>query len=165
MRVQGVIYIVAAVVIAIFAAANWELLVRPVEMNLLLVRVQAPLAVLLLLLAGIILLLDSGVHISSERAWVRDRRALARELEAARLRTEQEGENRTAAVTTAIHNEFAVVRDQLDRVLAAQSAWLGRSGAVEAPDGGAHLHGAIEPELIPPRTPSDPDAGHRDRRG
>ena len=145
MKVTGVIYVLAAAVIAAFAVANWALLMQPIEMNLLVARVQAPLAVLLLLLAGIILLLDFGMHALREHTWLRDRRALARNLEAARLRAEQEGDARTGALTSAIHKELTIIRAQLDRVLAAQAGSFR-----QAPD-------AIEPELVPPRSPPGRD--------
>ena len=142
MKTSGVVYIVAAAILAVFVVANWQLLMQPVEMNFLVTRVQAPLAVLLLLLASVILLLDFGVHAVREHTWIRDRRILARDLEAARLRAEQEGDARTAATTSAIHKELAIIRAQLDRVLATQPTSL----RYPADD--------IEPELVPPREPS-----------
>ncbi len=74
MRAKGVIYVLIAAVIAVFVVANWGLLMGPVEMDLLVARVQAPLAVLILLFAGVILLLDLSVHALGEYAWMRDRR-------------------------------------------------------------------------------------------
>jgi uncharacterized integral membrane protein len=141
-KTSGVVYVVAGAILAVFVVANWQLLMQPVEMNFLVARVQAPLAVLLLLLASVILLLDFGVHAFREHAWIRDRRTLARDLEAARLRAEQESDARTAATTNAIHKDLAIIRAQLDRVLATQPTSLRYS----ADD--------IEPELVPPREPS-----------
>jgi uncharacterized integral membrane protein len=144
MKAKGVIYILAAAVIAALVVANWTLLIGPVELNLLIARVQAPLALLLLLFAGIILLLDLSVHALREYAWIRERRTLARELEIARLRAEKEEESRTSALKATVQSELAAIRAQLDRVLAMQAAGLEHTTTARSPE-------AIEPELIPPR--------------
>jgi len=144
MKTSGVVYVVAAAILAAFVVANWQLLMLSVEMNFLVARIQAPLAVLLLLVASVILLLDFGVHALREHAWIRDRRTLSRDLEAARLRAEQEGDARTAATTSAIHRDLAIIRAQLDRVLATQPTSL------------RYSVDDIEPALIPPREASDP---------
>jgi uncharacterized integral membrane protein len=144
-KTSAVVYIVAAAVLAAFAVANWQLLMQAVEINFLVARVQAPLAILLLLLASVILLLDFGVHALTEQGWIRDRRTLARDLEAARLRAEQESDARTAATTSAIHKDLAIIRAQLDRMLASRPTSV-RYAADE-----------IEPELIPPHEPPGRD--------
>ena len=157
MRAKGVIYVLIAAVIAVFVVANWGLLMGPVEMDLLVARVQAPLAVLILLFAGVILLLDLSVHALGEYAWMRDRRALARDLEAARLRADKVEESRTADLKRAVESELATIRAQLDRVLATQSTLLGRVPVVAGAEI-ARPSGALEPELISPRDPRARDA-------
>jgi uncharacterized integral membrane protein len=146
MKARGIIYILAATVIAVFVVANWALLMGSVELNLLIARVQAPLALLLLLFAGIILLLDLSVHATREYAWRRERRTLASSLEAARLLADKEEESRTGALKATVQSELAVIRAQLDRVLVSQATMLERATLVSSADG-------IEPELIPPREP------------
>ena len=146
MKAKGVIYILAATVIAVFVAANWGLLIGSVELNLLITRVQTPLALLLLFLAGIILLLDLSVHALREYAWIRERRALASALEIARLRADKEEESRAGALKAAVQSELATIRAQLDRVLAMQTAVRERATAAASSEG-------LEPELIPPREP------------
>ena len=84
MNAKGVAYIVAAIVLGVFVLANWTLFATAVELNLLIAQVQAPLIILMLLIAGVIWLVDLGVHALSRRAWVRERRALRKDLEAAR---------------------------------------------------------------------------------
>jgi uncharacterized integral membrane protein len=145
MGAKTIIYIVAAAVIAVLVAANWSLLAGAVELNLLLARVQAPLALLLLLFAGIILLLDLSVHALREYAWRRERRALVSDLEAARLLAEKEEASRTGALKATLQSELATIRAQLDRVLATQTTVLERAGAA------AQSSELIEPELVPPR--------------
>jgi uncharacterized integral membrane protein len=144
MKTKGVIYILVASVIVIFAVANWGILIGSVELNLLFARVQAPLALLLLLFAGLVLLLDLSVHAIREYGWIRERRTLARELELARLRADKEEESRTGALKISIETQLAAIRTQLDRVLATQATALDRATVV---DGTA----SFEPELIPPR--------------
>ena len=151
MNAKVIIYILAAIVIAVFVAANWGLLLGPVELNLLIARVQAPLALLLLLFAGFILLLDLSVHTFREYAWIRERRALARELDAARLRADKEEESRTGTLKLAIEKDLAVVRAQLDRVLATQSTLLARTEIAEPRHAIPSSNDVLEPELIPPR--------------
>ena len=147
MRANGVIYVVTAAVLAVFALANWQLLMQSVEMNLLVARVQTPLVVVFLLFAGILLLLDFAVHAVREHSWIRERRALARDLEIARLRAEQDMASRTGLEAGSVQRDLAIIRTQLERVVAAQSALL-RQAPVAEPDGAP-----IEPELIPPRGP------------
>jgi uncharacterized integral membrane protein len=147
MKARGVVYLLAGGLLAIFAIANWPLLIGSVELNLLVTRLQAPLALLLLLLAGVILLLDLTVHTLREYSWMRERRTLVRELEMARLRADKEEESRTGSIKLTVERELAFMRAQLDRMLAAQSALLDRTTRAEVvPDGDA-----IEPALIPPR--------------
>jgi hypothetical protein len=145
MTAKGVVYIVAAVVLGVFVLANWALLAMPVELNLLIARVQTPFIVLILLVAGMILLVDLAVHALSQRAWVQERRALRKELEGARLRADHEEESRTGALRVTMDRELAAIRAQLDQVIAGQSALLGRAPSVRA----------IEPELVPPRVTPD----------
>lgn len=149
MKAKGVIYILAAAVIVTFAVANWGILIGSVDLNLLFARVQAPLALLLLLFAGLILLLDLSVHAIREYSWTRERRTLARELEMARLRADKEEESRTGALKVSIETQLAAIRTQLDRVLATQATVLERATV-------ARVAEDFEPELIPPRDSRGP---------
>jgi uncharacterized integral membrane protein len=141
MNAKGVAYIVAAIVLGVFVLANWTLFATAVELNFLIARVQAPLIILVLLVAGVILLVTLAIHAVSQRAWVRERRALQKDLEAARLRADHEEESRTGALRVAMERELAAIRAQLDQVVAGQSALLGRAPPTRP----------LEPELIPPR--------------
>jgi uncharacterized integral membrane protein len=159
MKGRGVMYVLAAIVIGLFVAANWTLLMAPVGLNFLVAQVQAPLVVLLLLLTGIVLLLDLAVHALSEHGWRRERRTLVKDLETARLRAEREEESRTQALRIAIERELAMMRGQLDRVLAGQSTLLSREVVTDrvvprrAPEV-IERPQVIEPELIPPKAGS-----------
>ena len=145
MNAKGVVYIVAAVVLGVFVLANWTLFIASVELNFLVARVQAPLIILMLLFAGVILLVDLGIHALSQRTWIRERRALRKDLEAARLRAENEEESRTGTLRVAMERELAVIRGQLDQLVAGQSALLGRPPITRP----------LEPELLPPRAAAE----------
>jgi uncharacterized integral membrane protein len=144
MSAKGVIYILAAVVIAVLVAANWALLAGTVELNLLIARLQAPLALLLLLFGAILLLVALSVHALREYAWRRERRSLASQLEAARLVAEKEEASRIDALKMTLQGELAAIRAQLERVLALQSTPFERANDTLPPE-------ALEPQLIPPR--------------
>src|SRR5690349_15667625 len=110
MNAKGVAYIVAAVLLAVFVLANWTLFATAVELNFLIARVQAPLIILVLLVTGVILLIDLAVHALSQRAWVRERRALRKELDSARVRAEHEEESRIGALRITLERELAAIR-------------------------------------------------------
>jgi hypothetical protein len=141
MNAKVLAYIVAAIVLGVFLLANWTLFAAPMELNFLIARVQAPLIILVLLVAGVILLVDLVIHAVSQRAWVRERRALQKDLEAARLRAEHEEESRTGTLRVAMERELAAIRAQLDQLIAGQSAVLGRPPITRP----------LEPDLIPPQ--------------
>lgn len=154
MSAKGVIYILAAVVIAVLVVANWSLLSGTVELHLLIARFQAPLALLLLLFAAIMFLVSLSVQTLREYAWRRERRTLATALEEARLVAEKEEASRTGALKAALQSELATIRAQLDRVLSMQastlqastmqSSTLERATAIRPAE-------TLEPELVPPR--------------
>ena len=145
MNPKGVAYIVAAIVLAAFVLANWALFAADVELNFLIARVQAPLIVVMLLVAGVILLVDLGAHALSRRAWVRERRALRKDLEGARLRADHEEESRTGTLRLSMERELLAIRGQLDQLVAGQSALLGRPPIARP----------IEPDLVPPRAATE----------
>jgi uncharacterized integral membrane protein len=148
MTAKGVAYIVAAVVLGVLVAANWTLFATWVELNLLAVRVQAPLIMVILLVAIVISLLHLAVFALSRRAWARERRALTKDLELARTRAEHEEESRIGTLRANLERELAALRVRLDQLLDGQSALLGRPReAPRVPEPRAPL----EPELIPPR--------------
>jgi uncharacterized integral membrane protein len=153
MKLRGVVYIVAALVIGVLVVANWSLFTTPVDLNFLAARLQAPLIIPVLLIAGVILLLDAGLNLMNRQAWARERRALARDLEGARLRAEREEESRIGALRTTLDRELAAIRAQLDQLLAIDSELRVR---VRAPnetrvEPRVEPRRNFEPELIPPQ--------------
>jgi len=147
-RTKVVIYLIAAVMVSAFFIANWALLSSPVSLNFLFARVEMPLALLLLLCAGVVLLLDLVVHASADHAWRAERRRLVTEVAGARMRAERAEveESRSQGLQATLEREFSAVRAQLDRVLTGVQQL--ENDTMEVPLPGPS---AIEPELIPPR--------------
>ena len=65
------------------------MLASPTEFNLLIAHVNAPLGVLVALLAGIVIVTDSIWHAVHRGAWGHARQMLKQEMEQLRLRAEQ----------------------------------------------------------------------------
>lgn len=154
-KIRSIIYVVAALLIGVLVVANWSVLSATVSLNLLFASVQAPLVVLLLASMAVLLLAALIALAMSSRAWNVERRRLVAELDVTRARAEKEEASRTQALRTTVESEFSAVRLQLERLLAGQSALLGRASS-SAPAVVAELPEApqtLEPELIPPRTP------------
>jgi uncharacterized integral membrane protein len=131
---RTVLYIVALLLVVVFALANWTLLAASVELNLLVAKLQAPLGILMLLIVALIVLFDLGVHAMTHRAWTRERRALAKDLESLRVRAEAEDQSRIAALRSAMERELATIHTQLDQLIAGQSSLLGQAPASRVTD-------------------------------
>jgi uncharacterized integral membrane protein len=121
MTVRSVVYVIVALLIGVLALANWALIVQPTQLNLLIMRVQAPLGLIILLIAGIVLIVDIGVHAFSRYSWRRERAELSSELERLRLRADQAEESRVHALRESLERETAALRSQLDRVIVSQA--------------------------------------------
>ena len=155
-RVSAVIYVVAAVIVAAFCVANWALLKSLVSLNLLFAQVQTPVAVLLLLCTGVVLLFGLAVHASAEHGWRADRRKLTTEVERLRAQRTGEEDTRTQGLRATMEREFAAVRVQLERVVSAVQRL--ENDTVDAPAVPPSASD-IDPELIPPR-PAAGRGGH-----
>lgn len=156
MKAKTVFYILAALIVGVLVVANWSLFTTQVELNLLFVRMQAPLAILLLLLAAVILLLDAGVHMVSRHAWMRERRALKSDLEAALLRADREEESRMGTLRVAMERELSVIHAQLDRLMEGQSALLRVTSNETLPARQpTEVRRQFEPDLVSPRSGSN----------
>jgi len=162
-KTKIVIYAIAAVVLGAFFIANWALLSSPVPLNLLFASVETPLAIVLLLLAGVVLAVDCAVHALAEHAWRVDRRKLM----AARVTAEQNAIH-IQDLRPSMEREFAAIRAQLDRVLTGvqrlandtmEVATLTAPAPAAGPAPASAQGPATEPELIPPRS-GDPGRRH-----
>lgn len=127
MKPKSVLYIVAFVLVVVFALANWSLLAGAVQLNLLIIRIHAPLGVLMLLIAGVIALVDLGVQALNQRTWTRERRAMKKELDDYHLGAARDEASRSEALRVAMERELAVIRRQLDKLLASHATPTGPS--------------------------------------
>lgn len=144
------IYLVAAGVVGALIVANWELLNGVVRLNLLLVRAEMPLAVLILLCVGVMLLANLIAFATRAFAWKAEQRKLRSELQSTRDRADIEEESRIQALRTTVEREFGAMRAQLDRLQSQLAPLPGREHLGETTTL-APPEVAVEPELIPPR--------------
>jgi uncharacterized integral membrane protein len=153
MKAKTIFYILAALLVGALVVANGSLFTTQVELNLLFIRMQAPLMVLMLLVVAVILLLDAGVHMMSRYTWNRERRTLKKDLEAALLRADREEESRMGTLRVSMERELAAIHAQLSRLTEGQSALLRMTGNETLPglEATPEERRHFEPELISPR--------------
>ncbi len=118
MRPRNVAYLIVLLLLVVFVLANWNVIASSHEISFLVGRVTAPLGVLILVIAALVFAIDLVSHAFSRRSWDQERRGLSQEMERLRLRAEQAEESRIEAVRDLIERETAVIRGQLDRLLA-----------------------------------------------
>ncbi len=121
MRPRNVVYLVVLLLLLVLVLANWNVIASSHEISFLVGRITAPLGVLILVIAALVFAIDLVSHAFSRRAWEQERRSLAQEMERLRVRAEQAEESRIEAVRDLIERETAVIRGQLDRLLASLS--------------------------------------------
>lgn len=121
MRPRNVVYLVVLLLLLVLVLANWNVIASAHEISFLVGRITAPLGVLILVIAALVFAIDLVSHAFSRRAWEQERRSLAQEMERLRVRAEQAEESRIEAVRDLIERETAVIRGQLDRLLASLS--------------------------------------------
>lgn len=121
MKPRSVLYLVALLLLGVLALANWNLLTGPVELNLLIARIQAPLGVLIVSISALVMLIQVSVHALRQRAWTRERRALTEDLDGLRSRAERGEESRSDALRAAMDRELAAIRGQLDQLISGQT--------------------------------------------
>jgi uncharacterized integral membrane protein len=119
MRLRNVLYIVIGLLVLVLLALNWSVITQSTELKLIFATVQAPLGVLLLLIAAAILAVDFAVYSLNRLSWTRERRELAAQIEQHRLRADQAEESRIRALRETLEQETAVIRAQLDQIASA----------------------------------------------
>jgi uncharacterized integral membrane protein len=118
MRPRTVAYLIVLLLLAVFVLVNRSVIATSQEINFLVGTIKAPLGVLILVIAALVFAIDLVSHAFARRAWDQERRRLGEETERLRMRAEQAEESRVEAVRDLIERETAVIRGQLDRVLA-----------------------------------------------
>jgi len=122
MKARTIANVIVLLIILAFLIANWRVIATPTELNLLFARINAPLGVLIVIIAAAILAVDLIVHALSRRTWSRERLGLARELEALRMRADEVEGARIKELHDQIERETAIIRAQLERLLASTPA-------------------------------------------
>jgi hypothetical protein len=117
MKPRSVLYIVIGLLLAVLVLINWSVIAQSTELNLIFAKVQAPLGVLIILIAAAILAVDFTVYSLNRLSWTRERRELAVQIEQQRLRADQAEESRIRELREIIEREMSEVRGQLDRLL------------------------------------------------
>ncbi len=118
MRPRTVVYIVLLLILVALLVANREVIATATPLNFLITRANAPFGVLILIVAILIILVDFVAHTLSRYGWLRERRSLAREIEALRERADQAEASRIRELKETVERESAAIRSQLDRLLA-----------------------------------------------
>ena len=116
MRPRNVLYIVIALLLLVLVLINWRVVAQSTQLNLIFTTVQAPLGVLIALIAAAILAVDFAVYSINRLAWTRERRELAAQIEQQRLRADQAEESRIRTLRETLERETAAIRTQLDQL-------------------------------------------------
>lgn len=114
MKLFGWITLIALVLLALFAAANWILLIAPATLNFLVFTVQGPLG-LILLGAALVFAALSAIYALSLRtsAFVETWRHV-KELEVQRKLAEEADASRFTALGAKLEQEFTSMRTAID---------------------------------------------------
>ncbi len=99
MRPRNVLFIVLALLLLVIVLINWSVVSQSTELNLIVAKVNAPLGVLLVLIAAAILAVDFTVHSLNRLRWARERRELTAQIERQRVLADQAEESRIRALT------------------------------------------------------------------
>lgn len=118
MRPRNVLYIVIGLLLLVLVLINWHVIAQSTELNLIFATVQAPLGVLIVLIAAAILAVDFAVYTLNRLSWTRERRELAVQIEQLRLRADQAEESRIRELRELLERETATIRSQLDQLAA-----------------------------------------------
>ncbi len=118
MRPRNVLFIVLALLLLVIVLINWSVVSQSTELNLIVAKVNAPLGVLLVLIAAAILAVDFTVHSLNRLSWARERRELTAQIERQRVLADQAEESRIRALTEKLEQETAGIHAKLDRLLA-----------------------------------------------
>jgi uncharacterized integral membrane protein len=121
MRPRSIAYLIVALAIAVFVAANWGVVANSTTINFLVGTIKAPLGVLILVIAVLIVCIALLSHAFARLSWRQERRNLTQELERQRQRADQAEHSRVKELRDFLAQETGTIREQLDRVLASLS--------------------------------------------
>jgi uncharacterized membrane protein YciS (DUF1049 family) len=110
------LYIIVLALIALLALANWQALSQPINFNLLVTQVVAPIGVLVFAIVAAVFLVDWVIYALRRHAWNTERQDLTRQLEESRLRADSAEESRIRGLRETLATELAAIRQKLDRL-------------------------------------------------
>lgn len=117
MSFRGFVYVLIALLVTVFTAANWSVITQATTLNLLVARIDAPLGIVMLL-AILVVMAISFLLLELQRiGWNRKQEALQQELDRQRKLAEDAEASRLAALQTLLENETASIHDRLDQIL------------------------------------------------
>ena len=117
MSFRGVVYVLIALLVTVFTAANWSVITQATTLNLLIARIDAPLGIVMLL-AILAVMAVSFLLLELQRiGWNRKQEALQQELDRQRKLAEDAEASRLTALQTLLENEAASIHDRLDQIL------------------------------------------------
>jgi hypothetical protein len=114
MKPRNVLFIVLALLLLFIVGQNWAVISQSTKLKFIFIEVNAPLGVLLVLIAGAILAVDFIVHSLNKLSWARDRRELTAQIEKQRLLADQAEESRIRELREVLERETAAIRAQLE---------------------------------------------------
>ncbi len=115
MKVLGWFVLLAVLLLAFFAIANWSLITAPASLNLLAFHVQAPLGLILFGATLLFAALFALYVLSLRTAALIDARRHMRELEVQRELADEAEASRFTALSRQVDEELARTRAELDR--------------------------------------------------
>lgn len=117
MRPRNVIFIVIALLLLFIVLANWGVISQPTEISLLVAKINAPLGLLMLLIAVAVFAIDFTMHSLSRLTWSRERRELTAQIERQRVLADQAEESRVRELKELIERETTAIRAQLEQLM------------------------------------------------
>ena len=118
MTIRGFVYIVIALLIAVFTVANWSVITQATTLNLLVARIDAPLGIVMLLAIVFVMAVGLLLIELQRLSWSRQQQSLQREVDRQRKLAEDAEASRLADLRMLVQTEASTLRDKLDQVLA-----------------------------------------------
>lgn len=118
MRPRNVLFIVVALLLLFIVLANWQVISQPTKISLLIGTLDAPLGLLLFVIAAAVFIIDLTLHSLNRLSWTRERKELTAQIEQHRLLADKAEESRIRELREVLERELAAIRVQLERLAA-----------------------------------------------
>lgn len=112
MRLRHFLLIITLVLIAVFAAINWQAIMAPTAISLLFTTVQAPLGLILIVITGLLIVLFLAFVVYMQTSLIAGRRRLMRELESQRELANQAEASRFTELRAYLQTELQQLNQQ-----------------------------------------------------